>query len=70
MGLFSREGKSSGVCRDCKMLKNSNNDCKCTANDGKASCTGCGAKGYVPNRDAHPDEIRSQIGCSCGSEEN
>jgi hypothetical protein len=69
MAFFSREGKTSGVCRGCSRIKNTHGQCACNSGSTDAYCGGCGAKGYVPDRHADHDLIRSQIGCTCAPSE-
>jgi len=65
MAFFSKAGKTSGVCRDCNTLTNKAGECACTSGSGHATCSGCGANGFVPNKNADESEIRGKIGCIC-----
>lgn len=67
MAFFSKEGKTSGVCKGCKRIKNVEGECSCNSGGTDAECVGCGAKGYVPDRHAGEAVIRQKIGCNCGS---
>lgn len=67
MAFFSRAGKKSGVCRHCNSLPDHYGDCKCQMGRGTAECTGCGAKGVIPNvRESH-ERSMARIGCTCSS---
>jgi hypothetical protein len=67
MAFFSRAGKKSGVCRHCNSLPDHYGECKCSMGKGMAECTGCGAKGPIPNTRETPERSRLRIGCSCSS---
>jgi len=67
MAFFSRAGVKSGLCINCLKLRNKDGECKCNTGEGTASCMGCGAKGFVPDKTAPEMELRRKIGCNCGS---
>lgn len=67
MAFFSRAGKTSGVCKGCNRIKNTEGECGCAHGDGHATCMGCGAEGFVPDKNADEKTIRAKIGCNCGS---
>lgn len=69
MAFFSRQGKTSGVCRHCSKIKNTQGQCACNSGSTDGFCGGCGARGFVPDRDADHETIRKQIGCTCQASE-
>jgi len=69
MAFFSRAGKTSGVCKSCKRIKNVEGECSCNSGGTDAECGNCGAIGYIPDRSAPEAVIRQKIGCTCGSAE-
>jgi hypothetical protein len=67
MAFRSRAGIKSGLCINCLKIRNKDGECRCTTGDGSASCMGCGATGFVPDKKAPEMELRKKIGCNCGS---